>query len=197
MTEVVPVDRTKLLHQKRQECTSIVRSRKRKLRELFAVATTTDGVPKHSLADPDVQPPTAAELEFLQHCDILQGKKFSEHAIPTRPPFRLDFASKPANRASPLLSNNSSFASSKRELTPDVRQTSTSNSPSSAAARLHSSEKSQLPPVHQHDGQSHAIQATRPTPRASPGAPNGAPPRTASPNVPSKLSTDLKMHNGE
>lgn len=51
---------------------SIVRTRKRKLRELFAVATTTDGVPKHSLADPDVQPPTPAELDFLQHCDIAQ-----------------------------------------------------------------------------------------------------------------------------
>lgn len=51
---------------------SIVRTRKRKLRELFAVATTTDGVPKHSLADPDVQPSTPAELDFLRHCDIVQ-----------------------------------------------------------------------------------------------------------------------------
>jgi len=51
---------------------SIVRSRKRKLRELFAVATTTDGVPKHSLANPDVPPLTPTEHDFLQQCDILQ-----------------------------------------------------------------------------------------------------------------------------
>lgn len=51
---------------------SIVRSRKRKLRELFAVATTTDGVPKYSLANPDVPPLTPAEQDFLRQCDILQ-----------------------------------------------------------------------------------------------------------------------------
>ncbi|KAJ1337714.1 chromatin modification-related protein VID21 [Microdochium nivale] len=197
MTEVVPVDRTKLLHQKRQECTSIVRTRKRKLRELFAVATTTDGVPKHSLADPDVQPSTPAELDFLRHCDIVQGKKFNEHAIPTRPPLRLDFASKPTNRASPLLSNTSSLGSAKRELTPDLRQPSVSNSPSLASARLHGSDRSQLQPVPQHDAQNHALQTPQPAPIASPGPPNGPPSRTAQPNVPSKLSSDLKVSNGE
>jgi chromatin modification-related protein VID21 len=72
MSEVVPADRTRLLQSKRQECSSIARSRKRKLRELFAVATAPDGVPTHSVADPDAQLTNAAEIQFLERCDVLK-----------------------------------------------------------------------------------------------------------------------------
>jgi hypothetical protein len=51
---------------------SIVRSRKRKLRELFAVATSPDGIPTYSITDPDAQPFNTAESHFLERCDILK-----------------------------------------------------------------------------------------------------------------------------
>lgn len=51
---------------------SIVTSRKRKLRELFAVATSTDGIPNLDLRDPDAPPTAPAELKFLFESDILQ-----------------------------------------------------------------------------------------------------------------------------
>jgi chromatin modification-related protein VID21 len=98
MTEVGPADRLKLLRSKQTElrsvlgssdranfcdhfdvresiltaCSSIVTSRKRKLRELFAVATDEDGIPNLDFSDPDAQPTTAAEAKFLFDADILQ-----------------------------------------------------------------------------------------------------------------------------
>ncbi len=51
---------------------SIVRSRKRKLRELFAVATEGDAIPNHNFADPNAPPTTPAESQFLIETDILQ-----------------------------------------------------------------------------------------------------------------------------
>jgi len=51
---------------------AIVTSRKRKLRELFAVATQVDPLPDHGLANPDAPAATPAEWQFLQASDILQ-----------------------------------------------------------------------------------------------------------------------------
>ena len=51
---------------------SIVQSRKRKLRELFLVATGDDGIPTLDFSDPDALPTTTAEAGFLFECDILQ-----------------------------------------------------------------------------------------------------------------------------
>jgi len=53
-------------------CSSIVQTRKRKLRELYAVATGDDGIPNHDFSNPDAPPTTPAEEKFLFECDILQ-----------------------------------------------------------------------------------------------------------------------------
>lgn len=51
---------------------AITRSRKRKLRELFAVASAPEGIPTFTLGDPDAPPTNTAESKFLEGCDILQ-----------------------------------------------------------------------------------------------------------------------------
>lgn len=51
---------------------AIVTSRKRKLRELFAVATQVEGLPQDAFANPDAPATTAAEWQFLQTSEILQ-----------------------------------------------------------------------------------------------------------------------------
>ncbi|KAK3313756.1 hypothetical protein B0H66DRAFT_643249 [Apodospora peruviana] len=84
MTEVGPADRVKLLRSKRAESSSIVVSRKRKLRELFAVATEEDGIPNHDFSNPDAPPTTTAEAKFLFESDILQGRRLNELNIPPR-----------------------------------------------------------------------------------------------------------------
>lgn len=51
---------------------SIVRSRKRKLRELYAVATDGDGALNLNKFDVDAPPSTTGETKFLLDTDILQ-----------------------------------------------------------------------------------------------------------------------------
>ena len=51
---------------------AIVTSRKRKLRELFAVATHSEALPRDGFVNPDATEPTSAESQFLQANDILQ-----------------------------------------------------------------------------------------------------------------------------
>lgn len=51
---------------------AIVTSRKRKLRQLFAVATQVDTLPNDGLAHPDEPAATSAEWQFLQAGDILK-----------------------------------------------------------------------------------------------------------------------------
>jgi chromatin modification-related protein VID21 len=53
-------------------CSAIVKSRKRKLRELFAIATEVDGIPNFDFSDADALPTTEAESKFLADCDITQ-----------------------------------------------------------------------------------------------------------------------------
>ncbi|KAH8720813.1 Chromatin modification-related protein EAF1 [Beauveria bassiana] len=72
MTEVGHADLSRLLQSKRNECHAIVTSRKRKLRELFAVATQTQPLPQQAYALPDAPAATSAEWQFLQTNDILQ-----------------------------------------------------------------------------------------------------------------------------
>ncbi|CEJ93194.1 hypothetical protein VHEMI08803 [[Torrubiella] hemipterigena] len=82
MTEVGHAEITRLLQSKRNECSAILTSRKRKLRELFAVATQIEPLPQDALDKPSV---TAAEWQFLQANDIQQGRILNEQLIPTRP----------------------------------------------------------------------------------------------------------------
>lgn len=51
---------------------AIVTSRKRKLRELFAVATHVEGLPHDGFTKVDAPATTQAEADFLQANDILQ-----------------------------------------------------------------------------------------------------------------------------
>ncbi|CAM1502935.1 Fc.00g077110.m01.CDS01 [Cosmosporella sp. VM-42] len=90
MTEVGSADLSRLLLSKRNECSSIVTSRKRKLRELFAVASQVESVPNDVLANPDAPTTTAAEWQFLQANDVFQGKTFNELNVPPRPTFSLE-----------------------------------------------------------------------------------------------------------
>ncbi|KAI5860555.1 hypothetical protein GGS23DRAFT_228747 [Durotheca rogersii] len=106
MTEVVPADRTRLLQSKRAECSEIARSRKRKLCVLYAVATTSDGLPQRSFADPDAQPANTAESHFLEGCDILQGRKLNELNIPARPRPRIEYSQLPVAREALAPSEN-------------------------------------------------------------------------------------------
>lgn len=55
---------------------AIVTSRKRKLRELFAIATEVDGIPNYDFTDPDAPPTTPTEAQFLFNCDILQYARY-------------------------------------------------------------------------------------------------------------------------
>ncbi|KAI2609148.1 hypothetical protein GGR54DRAFT_385848 [Hypoxylon sp. NC1633] len=95
MTEVVPADRTKLLQSKWAECSAIARSRKRKLCVLYAVATSANGLPQRSFADPDAPPANPTESHFLEACDILQGKRLNELNIPARPRSRSEYPQLP------------------------------------------------------------------------------------------------------
>jgi chromatin modification-related protein VID21 len=49
-----------------------VTSRKRKLRELFAVATHVESLPQDAFNKPDAPAPSQAEWDFLQANEILQ-----------------------------------------------------------------------------------------------------------------------------
>jgi hypothetical protein len=53
-------------------CSSIVQSRKRKLRELYSIATGDDAFPSLDFSNLDAPPTAAAEQKFLHECDILQ-----------------------------------------------------------------------------------------------------------------------------
>ncbi|KAI0010270.1 hypothetical protein F4779DRAFT_314335 [Xylariaceae sp. FL0662B] len=108
MTEVVPADRTKLLQLKRAECNAIALSRKRKLGILYAVATSPDALPKRSFADPsNAQTFSDAESQFLDGCDILQGRKLNESNIPARPKTRsVEFPQQPVTNGAAVSNEN-------------------------------------------------------------------------------------------
>ncbi|KAL6851125.1 RNA polymerase II transcription elongation factor SpEAF [Amphichorda felina] len=90
MSEVGLTDLSKLLHSKRGQNNAIVASRKRKLREVFAVATHADSQSHDAFANPDAPPSTPAEGHFLQANEIFQGKKLNEQTIPPHQPVSLN-----------------------------------------------------------------------------------------------------------
>ncbi|KAM0812685.1 hypothetical protein AB5N19_12676 [Seiridium cardinale] len=100
MTSVVPADRAPVIQQKREACGSIRQSRKRKLQELYAVATILNGLPNFGAGQFDAPPPNAAEVKFLEANDILKGRKLNELNIPPRPKFPSDAFRQP-NQTTP------------------------------------------------------------------------------------------------
>ncbi|KAB5558132.1 hypothetical protein GE09DRAFT_1058198 [Coniochaeta sp. 2T2.1] len=120
-TEVGAIDSSKLLRSKRAECSAIVTSRKRKLRELFAVATEVDGIPNFDFADPDAPPTTQAEAKFLWDSDILQGRKLNELNIPPRPKLRSDALQRLLATASPSADENTLQQFSKAAQEPSAK----------------------------------------------------------------------------
>lgn len=115
MTSVVSADRdrSRLLQSKQDECSSIARSRKRKIRELFAVATGFEVIPNISLRNPDALPTNEVEAKFLEGCDILQGRKLNELNIPARPRFRLLALHQPTAPGAPYGNENAIAAAPK------------------------------------------------------------------------------------
>ncbi|KAH8804610.1 hypothetical protein F5884DRAFT_707336 [Xylogone sp. PMI_703] len=90
MSEVGPADRSRLLQSKRAEGSGIVASRKRKLREFFAVCDAEGPLPQVTYLDVDAPPTSAPEAHFLDVCDILQNRLFDEAHLPPRRQLRSD-----------------------------------------------------------------------------------------------------------
>ncbi|KAF8859207.1 hypothetical protein BDZ45DRAFT_621398 [Acephala macrosclerotiorum] len=84
MSEVGAADRTRLLRSKRAELSGIVTSRKRKLRELYAVCDNESPLPQIDLTNSDAPPTNHLEARFLEVTDILQDRLFDESNLPTR-----------------------------------------------------------------------------------------------------------------
>ncbi|KAG6365379.1 hypothetical protein INS49_006990 [Diaporthe citri] len=88
MTEVERTDFSALIQSKRARCRA---SKKRKLREVYCVATQRDALP---LLDPpanDAETPTQEERRFLNDNAVLKGPFLNERNLPPRqiPPFSL------------------------------------------------------------------------------------------------------------
>ncbi|OWP05710.1 hypothetical protein B2J93_1759 [Marssonina coronariae] len=74
------------------EAVRIVTSRKRKLREFWAVCEGDGPLPQTDLSNPDAPPATIAEARFLEVTDILQDRLFDESNLPSRRQLRSDAA---------------------------------------------------------------------------------------------------------
>ncbi|TQV91426.1 hypothetical protein V2A60_008927 [Cordyceps javanica] len=192
MTEVGHADLSRLLQSKRNECHAIVTSRKRKLRELFAVATQTQPLPQqaHALADAPVA--TSAEWQFLQTNDILQDRIFDETSIPQRPQqsvealkrsisAQLAAASSPANSpvsTTPATSNSTTSARS----TPSVQSPANNQhapkpaiTPQPSAAALAARAQGQSSQLNQNQLSKPADASGRPSQVSFPPGTKGAP----------------------
>lgn len=90
MTSVVPADRVPVIQQKREICGSIRQSRKRKLKELYRVATVLNGIPNFAPGQLDAPTTDDAEAKFLDANDILKGRKLNASTVPPRPKFPTD-----------------------------------------------------------------------------------------------------------
>ncbi|KUJ07840.1 uncharacterized protein LY89DRAFT_353274 [Mollisia scopiformis] len=84
MSEVGVADRTRLLRSKRAELSGIVTSRKRKLRELYAVCDNKFPIPQVDLSNPDAPPADFHEAHFLDVTDILQDRLFNATNLPNQ-----------------------------------------------------------------------------------------------------------------
>ncbi|TEY71233.1 hypothetical protein BOTCAL_0098g00220 [Botryotinia calthae] len=90
MSEVGAPIRNRLLRSKQDEASRINSSRKRKLRELFAVCDNEGPIPVILGIDSNAPPTNSAEAQFLEACDILQDRPFNESNLPTRRQLRSD-----------------------------------------------------------------------------------------------------------
>ncbi|EFX03259.1 myb and hsa domain containing protein [Grosmannia clavigera kw1407] len=103
MTEARPADRRELLRVKREEYSSIVRSRKRKLRELYALATDSNAALNTTVFDLDAPASTQAETNFLIETDILNGRPLNDALIPPWQTPNLDVLKRQLRPATPPL----------------------------------------------------------------------------------------------
>ncbi|ATZ49684.1 Bceaf1 [Botrytis cinerea B05.10] len=90
MSEVGAPIRNRLLRSKQDEASRINSSRKRKLRELFAVCDNEGPIPVILGIDSNAPPTNSAEAQFLEACDILQDRPFNESNLPARRQLRSD-----------------------------------------------------------------------------------------------------------
>ncbi|KAI1131507.1 hypothetical protein F5Y10DRAFT_275421 [Nemania abortiva] len=126
MTEVAPGDRTRLLQSKRAECSAIARSRKRKLCILYEVTVSPDALPRRSFNALDAYEHTPAEKQFLDGCDILQGRTLNELNIPSRPripPYYAQHLRPPTTIAAPTAVPNENVAAGAKQPIVDLAKT--------------------------------------------------------------------------
>ncbi|KFY38824.1 hypothetical protein V494_04192, partial [Pseudogymnoascus sp. VKM F-4513 (FW-928)] len=90
--EVVLAGRKQLTLRRENDIDNIERSRKRKLRELYAVATCDGPIPLPAFLDLDapLKDATPGERNFLNLNDIREGLHLQEHTIPSRRRLRSD-----------------------------------------------------------------------------------------------------------
>ncbi|RKF79566.1 Chromatin modification-related protein eaf-1 [Golovinomyces cichoracearum] len=109
MNEVGAADCSRLLRSKKAELSGIVKSRKRKLRELFAICDNGSPIPQLDISNPDTPPINSAEAQFLEITDILQGRLFDESNLPARRKILSDFSNHK------ISSNKDSFDDGQRD----------------------------------------------------------------------------------
>ncbi|KAG9239705.1 hypothetical protein BJ875DRAFT_413578 [Amylocarpus encephaloides] len=142
MSEVGPADRSRLLRSKRNEISGIVFSRKRKLRELFAVCDNEGPIPQPQYRTPDAHPTCIAETRFLEVTDILKDRLFDESNLPSRRTTRSESAkqrtavrkSSPENRTAESsrktkAQRDGSKSRKSRAPTPNGKNTGTPSTP--------------------------------------------------------------------
>ncbi|KAK2069268.1 hypothetical protein P8C59_003862 [Phyllachora maydis] len=79
MTSVVTTDFAKLLQSRKADRSSIVLSRKRKLRELLSVASTDDDeIPNHDFDNTDAPSASTTETKLLHSSEALQRRTCGE-----------------------------------------------------------------------------------------------------------------------
>ncbi|KAH8598289.1 hypothetical protein B0O99DRAFT_58560 [Bisporella sp. PMI_857] len=123
-------DRSQLLRSKHEEIQGIVKSRKRKLREFWAICESTEPVPNFIFQSPDAPPINDEEQRFLELSDILKDRLFNESNLPTRRNLRSDIS----KRRSPI-----------RKITPDGRSTDISRNAAKVQRDVSRPRKSRAP----------------------------------------------------
>ncbi|OAA76408.1 large tegument protein [Akanthomyces lecanii RCEF 1005] len=183
---------------------AIVTSRKRKLRELFAVATQTQPLPQQAHALPDAPAATTAEWQFLQTNDILQERIFDEASIPPRPPQSVEALKR---SISAQLAATSSPVNSPVAATPG--QPSSANSARStpgaqSPANIQNGPKPTITPQNsaaalaaraQNPSQQLTDASRRPNQVSFPPGTKGSPSLTPTP-VPNRVATDAPLADG-
>ncbi|RDW64782.1 hypothetical protein BP6252_10433 [Coleophoma cylindrospora] len=124
MSEVVAADRSRLLRSKRAESSGIVTSRKRKLRELYAVCDNEGPLPTIDLSDPDASPINDNEKQFLDVCDILQDRLFDEARLPPRRQLRSDTLKQQPSSPESKFADSPRKKSQRKDVTKSSKPTS-------------------------------------------------------------------------